>query len=372
MPLLLNCAGCCLKTLGHDSLGREDSRRHPLLEVLAWRTPTSLRIWSDCFHNYRSLLSVPVSWRSSKIDDVPTPTEPLERSGEKKQKNPFRGNDLIIYILKRAVSDTVKRRTQLYKVVIRMPRWSEGISLIQEAPPIRPPSTSGLAKSFLGFLRCSFHHVEDRAVVSNLLAIFGSDCSADVFMDLFCLIWSSCLACADSPNRFVSEDQLAEVFRRESERNLRSVRQQHRTVCWFAFFQFLTDAEDRVRPLWESKFNLRLEDFRCLVVVCDDVQRTDDAIFCTCRSNHCGRYLASERSFFLVSAILSSYTDLLVSIAAATLYQMNEWCADDYTAIDFLPFRLRPNLLAKARPSGRVIFIFQFPATIFFLMSYII
>ena len=73
------------------------------------------------------------------------------------------------------------------------------------APPIRPPSMSGLAKSSFAFEGLPAAAIEDRGVVGYFLAVTLCNEVADMSVHVLSLLGSSSLAGADSPYGFVSK-----------------------------------------------------------------------------------------------------------------------------------------------------------------------
>ena len=74
-----------------------------------------------------------------------------------------------------------------------------------------------LRKQFRSVACLAAAAIEDRCVVGNLLAILLSHDATDVCVYLLSLFCGSGLACSDSPDGLVSDNDLAEVLLREVE-----------------------------------------------------------------------------------------------------------------------------------------------------------
>ena len=106
-----------------------------------------------------------------------------------------------------------------------------------------------ICKQFLCIGRLAATTVKDRAVFSNFLAILLGNGRTDESMDFLCLCRSSSLTCTDGPNRFVSQDNLGEIFGRQREYRCQLSGNHFILLVSFTFFQHFTDTENpRVKP----------------------------------------------------------------------------------------------------------------------------
>ena len=86
-------------------------------------------------------------------------------------------------------------------------------------------------------------------------------------MDFLSLFGSSSFTCTDSPNRFVSQDNLREVFSRQREYRFHLSSYYFVLLVSFAFFQYFTDTEDRSQTVSQSQFYFFFEDSNCFAIV---------------------------------------------------------------------------------------------------------
>ena len=87
-------------------------------------------------------------------------------------------------------------------------------------------------------------------------------------VDLLSLLSGSSLTRADSPYRLVSQDDLTEILSGKVEQRTSDLSVYYLEVLTgFSLFQNLTDAEDRSQTVSQSQLNLRLQDFRSLMII---------------------------------------------------------------------------------------------------------
>lgn len=188
-------------------------------------------------------------------------------------------------------------------------------------------------------------------------------------VDLLSLSRGSGEARTDSPDGFVSEDDLTEVFSREREYGFfELLLYDFEVLASFALFLDFADAEDRSKAFSESQTYLIREDSTIFVVVSTALRVAEDDVACTRRSDLCSRDFTRVSTFSLVSAVLSSDS------YGATFSFLSDRCEVDEGAPMMtsqwrdLPARAALSSPMKEIPSLRVLFIFQLPATIFFLI----
>ena len=102
-------------------------------------------------------------------------------------------------------------------------------------------------------------------------------------MYLFSLLCCGCLACADSPDWFVSDDDIGELLSREVEYRAFKLSFNYCVllVC-LALLERLTDAEKNLETIGKSEVNFLLEDFWSLVVLFATLRVAKDNILRTC------------------------------------------------------------------------------------------
>ena len=92
--------------------------------------------------------------------------------------------------------------------------------------------------------------------------------TTDEGVDFLCLFGSGSLASTDSPYRLVSQDDLTEILSGKVEQRTSDLSVYYLEVLTgFSLFQNLTDAEDRSQTVSQSQLNLRLQDFRSLMII---------------------------------------------------------------------------------------------------------
>jgi len=159
-------------------------------------------------------------------------------------------------------------------------------------------------------------------------------------VNFFCLVGCSGFTCTDSPNRFISQNDLSEVFSRQVEQRALDLSIYHfEMLAGFSFFQHFTDTEDRSQTVGQSQFNLCFQDFRSFVIVSTSFGVAQDHIFCTCRSNHSSRNFASVSAFLLVCAVFSSNTDLVRVDSSSNACQVSERSTDDHITVRSFTFK---------------------------------
>ena len=165
----------------------------------------------------------------------------------------------------------------------------------------------GLREEFLSVSSVAATTVEDRAVFSDLSTVLLSDEATDVSVDLLSLSGGSGEARTDSPDGFVSEDDLTEVFSREREYGFfELLLYDFEVLASFALFLDFADAEDRSKAFSKSQTYLIREDSTIFVVVSTTLRVAEDDVACTRRSDLCSRDFTRVSTFSLVSAVLSS------------------------------------------------------------------
>ena len=152
-------------------------------------------------------------------------------------------------------------------------------------------------------------------------------------MDFLCLCRRSGLAGANSPNGFVSQDNLGEVLSREGEYGSQLGGNHLVLLVGFALFQHLADAEDGLQTVGQGQFHLLGQDFHRLVVVSTTLGVTQDDVLRTRRSYHGSRNLARVGAGFLVGTVLSTYANLGGVNQRSNRCQVDERRADDDVAI---------------------------------------
>ena len=86
-------------------------------------------------------------------------------------------------------------------------------------------------------------------------------------MDFLSLVGSSSFTCTDSPNRFVSQYDLREIFSRQREYRSQLSGNYFILLVSFALFQHFTDTEDRSQAVSQSQFYFFFQDGNCFAVV---------------------------------------------------------------------------------------------------------
>ena len=72
-------------------------------------------------------------------------------------------------------------------------------------------------------------------------------------VDFFCLISCSSLTCTNCPYRFVSQDDLTEVFSRQAKQRTFNLSIYYfKVLSSFSFFQYFTNTEDRSQTVSQS------------------------------------------------------------------------------------------------------------------------
>ena len=159
-------------------------------------------------------------------------------------------------------------------------------------------------------------------------------------VDFFSLFSRSSLACTDSPNRFVSQNDLTEIFSRKVEQRFFDLSVYHFEVfAGFSFFQYFTDTEDRGQTVSQSQLNFSFQNLRSFVIVSTSFRVTQNYIFSTCRSNHSSRNFTGVSTFFFVSTVFSSYTDFISIDSSSDACQVSERSTDDYITVDSFAFQ---------------------------------
>ena len=124
-------------------------------------------------------------------------------------------------------------------------------------------------------------------------------------VDLLSLSRCSGEACTDSPDRFVSEDDLLEVLCREAEDCLFELSFYYFEVlsCFTLFLDF-ADAEDRSKTIVQRQAYLLGEDSTILVVVSTTLTVSEDDVASARRGDHRCRHFAGIGTFGLVCTVL--------------------------------------------------------------------
>ena len=121
--------------------------------------------------------------------------------------------------------------------------------------------------------------VLDRDSLSALRAIELSDDATDELANFFSLLVCSCLACADSPDRLISDCDLAELVSRnilESANDL--ALDPVECLACFTLSKRLTAADDRSYTILEECKSLLVNCLVCLCVVLSSLRVADDAV----------------------------------------------------------------------------------------------
>ena len=172
-------------------------------------------------------------------------------------------------------------------------------------------------------------------------------------MDFLCLFGSGSLAGADCPNRFVSQDNLGEVFGREREYGSQLSGYHFVLLVCLALFQHFTDTENRSQTVGKSQFYLFFQNGNSLTVVSATLGVTQDDILGTCRSHHSGGNLTGISTRHLVGAVLGTHTNLGSIYQGSNRCQVDERRTDDYIAVGlfvcqcFIQFFCKSNTLLE-------------------------
>ena len=172
-------------------------------------------------------------------------------------------------------------------------------------------------------------------------------------MDFLSLVGSSGFTCTDSPNRFVSQYDLRKIFSRQGEYRSQLSGNYFILLVSFAFFQHFTDTEDRSQAVSQSQFNFFFQDGNCFAIVSTTFWVTQDYIFSTCRSNHSSWNFTSVSTWFFISTVFSTYTNLSGVYQRSNRCQMDKRSTDDYITVRlfvsqyFIQFFCKSNTLLK-------------------------
>ena len=155
-------------------------------------------------------------------------------------------------------------------------------------------------------------------------------------MDFLCLLGSGRLARADGPNGFVGDDDVAPLFGSEMEHAAFEFGLANGFLfVGFTLGEALTDTEDDLQAVSQSKVYLFLQDFGSFVVVLAAFAVAEDDVFCTGRLHHFCRNFARIGTAGMVGTVFGGKTDNTVVDNIAHLGQVDEGRADDNIAIGF-------------------------------------
>ena len=126
-------------------------------------------------------------------------------------------------------------------------------------------------------------------------------------VDLLSLSRCSSKARTDSPDRFVSEDDLLEVLCREAEDCLFKLSFYYFEVLRsFTLFLDFADAEDRSKTIVQRQTYLLGEDSTIFVVVSTTLTVSEDDVASARRGDHRCRHFAGVGTFGFVGTVLGS------------------------------------------------------------------
>ena len=101
-------------------------------------------------------------------------------------------------------------------------------------------------------------------------------------MDFLSLLCCCSLACSDSPNRLVSDNDLSHFLCRKTEEHILDLRCNNlEMLSGLSLLEVLTYAEDNAETVCKSKLDLLYESSVCLTVVLSSLRVAEDSIFAT-------------------------------------------------------------------------------------------
>ena len=125
--------------------------------------------------------------------------------------------------------------------------------------------------------------IEDRCLSGSLCSVNVSDTLAYEGVYLLSLLCCRCLACSDSPDWLVGDDDVLPLLCCEVEDRALELSLYYLLllVC-LTLVEALAAAEDALEAIGEGEVNLLLQYLRSLVVVLTALRVAEDDILCTC------------------------------------------------------------------------------------------
>ena len=181
-------------------------------------------------------------------------------------------------------------------------------STLSDAPPMRPPSMSGWARSAVFCVHGAA--VEDAHLAGDERAVLRAQILADVEADLLRLLVGRGAARADGPDGLVGDDDLLYLLGGQAvQRRLDLIGDAlHREIA-VALGERLADAHDRGDALFEQRVDLRVHELVGVAVIRAALAVADDAVFRAEIGDHVHADLAGVRALIELGDVLRADAD---------------------------------------------------------------
>ena len=150
----------------------------------------------------------------------------------------------------------------------------------QRGSTVKPSAHVGVGEEFFGISGIAASAIQDRGVVGYLFSVLVSDGFTDESVHFLCLFGSGRFTGTDSPNGFVRQDDLSEIFGREIEQGFFNLGLYYvEMFAGFSLFQYFADTEDRGQSVFERQSNFVFENSGGFSVECTTFGVSQNHVF---------------------------------------------------------------------------------------------